>query len=277
MGFIGKMLTTFIFVMSIVFMTLAVMVFATHKSWKEEITSPTGFQAQTQRLKTENENLKKDILEFNRLYAAEQTSRAFALGALQSKLAQLEQQIQQRDAMLAQQQSEISSKTAILATTAQNEAKLQAEVELQRELITKTREETNVLFLSVVKLTDDINQAKGLERILQERNDSMLAQYASLKLVADKVGITPFTLVEKKPPHIDAEITAVGEKDLVEVSVGSDDGIHKGHSMEAFRGATYLGRIEILNTQPNRSVGKILPELRKAPIRKGDRVTTRLS
>ena len=277
MRLIGQMLTLLIFVMSIVFMAFAVMVFATHKTWKEEITSPNGYQAQVQRLRTENDNLKKEIGEKNGQYAAEQAARAFALGALQSKLSQVEQQNQQQNALLAQLQSESTAKTAMLATTAQNESKLQAEVELQRELITKTREEADTLFLSVVKLTDDINQAKGLERILSERNESMLTQYAALKLVADKKGITPFTLVEEIPPPVDAVVTAIGEKDLIEISIGSDDGVHSGHAMEAFRGTTYLGRVVILKTQPNKSIAKILPELRKAPIKKGDRVTTRLS
>jgi len=277
MGFIGRMLTVLIFVMSIVFMTLSVMVFATHKTWKDEITSPNGYQAQVQRLKTENQNLQKEIADIQRLYASEQVARAFALGALQSKLTQVEQQIQQKDSMLAQLQTDVAAKTALLATTAQNESKLQTEVEQQRELITKTREEADSLFLSVVKLTDDLNQSKGTERTLQERHDSMLAQYSALKLVADKKGIGPYTLVEEIPPPVDAVVIAVGEKDLVEISIGSDDGVRKGHSMEAFRGTTYLGRIVILKTQPNKSIAKIIPDFRKAPIKKGDRVTTRLS
>jgi hypothetical protein len=277
MGFIGRMLTLLIFFMSIVFMTLAVMVFATHKSWKEEITSTNGYQAQVKRLRQENDNLKLEIDSQKRTFAAEQMARAFALGALQSKLTQLESQIQQKDGQLAQLQTEVANKTTLASTTAQNEAKLQVEVEQQRELITKTREEADGLFLSVVALTDQLNQAKGIERSQGEINAALLRQYADLKLVADKLGFGPYTLVQEIPPPVDAKVLAVSEKDLIEISVGSDDGVHKGHTMEVYRGTNYLGKVVVLKTEGNKAIAKIIPEYRKAPIKKDDHVTTRLN
>ena len=40
MTLVGKIFTVLIFVMSIVFMSFAVMTFATHKNWKEYVTNP---------------------------------------------------------------------------------------------------------------------------------------------------------------------------------------------------------------------------------------------
>jgi hypothetical protein len=174
-------------------------------------------------------------------------------------------------------QAEVSNKTALAATAAQNEAKLQVEVEKQRELITETREEADGLFLSVVSLTDLLNQAKGIERSQAEINAALLRQYADLKLVGDTLGFGPNTLVQQVPPAIDAKVLAVSEKDLIEISVGSDDGVHKGHTMEVYRGTNYLGKVVVLKTEGNKAVAKIMPEYRTAPIRKDDHVTTRLN
>ncbi len=51
--------------------------------------------------------------------------------------------------------------------------------------------------------------------------------------------------------------------------------------LEVFRlkgdASKYLGRIEVLNTEPNRAVGKVIPEFRKARFQVSDRVATRLN
>ena len=57
----------------------------------------------------------------------------------------------------------------------------------------------------------------------------------------------------------------------------------RGHTMEVYReGATpnatkYLGRIEILSTKADVSVGKVIPQYRRGNIEKDDRVATRLN
>jgi hypothetical protein len=80
------------------------------------------------------------------------------------------------------------------------------------------------------------------------------------------------------PPKIEGVVTAVNPQGLVEISIGSDDGIREGHKLDVYRAnpPTYLGRIEVIKTTPDRAVGKILPELQKGAIRKGDRVATGL-
>ena len=66
-------------------------------------------------------------------------------------------------------------------------------------------------------------------------------------------------------------------KDLIEISIGADDGRKAGHPLEVYRGNTYLGRIVIFKTGPDRAVGRIQKDLQRGQIKRGDRVTTKFS
>ena len=49
----------------------------------------------------------------------------------------------------------------------------------------------------------------------------------------------------------------------------------RGHTVEVFRGDRYLGRAEILKTEPDRAVGRILRQFQQGQIEEGDDVATR--
>ena len=70
----------------------------------------------------------------------------------------------------------------------------------------------------------------------------------------------------------------VGADGLIEISLGTDDGLLKGHTLEVYRkdGSAYLGRVEVTATQPDKAACKILPQFRQGPIQGGDRVTSKL-
>ena len=72
-------------------------------------------------------------------------------------------------------------------------------------------------------------------------------------------------------------VVNVGDKDLVEISIGDDDGILVGHQLDVYRDDVYLGKVVVVKTSPDRAVAKIIPEYKKGTIRKGDSVTTKLS
>ena len=77
--------------------------------------------------------------------------------------------------------------------------------------------------------------------------------------------------------EVDGVVLEVSDKDLLEISIGADDGLKVGHSLDVYRGNTYLGRIVIKKTNPDRAVGQVKKELQRGQIKRGDRVTTRFS
>ena len=85
----------------------------------------------------------------------------------------------------------------------------------------------------------------------------------------------------KQPPHpLEGVILAVTEPNVVEISLGEDDGLRKGHKMEVVRmgggPASYVGRLEVMRLEPNRAVCRVVPEMLKSPMQRGDRVFDKL-
>ena len=66
--------------------------------------------------------------------------------------------------------------------------------------------------------------------------------------------------------------------DVVSVSVGSDSGVLKGHTLEVFRlqpTPKYLGTIRITDVRPNEAVGKPISKPLD-PIKEGDHVAAKI-
>ena len=284
MTLVGKIFTVLIFVMSIVFMSFAVMVFATHKNWKlyADNAAPKGgeklgLKQQYEQLEILKKQADDNLNALKNDLANEQAARKQALAALQSQLTQtlskLAAQQQEYDRLLADNTT---------ATTTAKEAQarlaaLEAENLARREELRTVQKDLDDKFAQVVKLTDDLNQAESLKALLDERNKEAAFQMAQMKMVMDRNGLTIDSLVSHIPPKVDAVVLEVSDKDLVEISIGSDDGLKVGHSMEIYRGNTYLGRIVIRRTTGDRAVGQLVKELQRGQIKKGDRVTTKFS
>lgn len=281
MTLVGKIFTVLIFIMSIVFMSFSVMVFATHRNWKElaDNSDPAklGFKQKLQQTQQLLETAKKDHERTKNSLAMEQASRRAALAALQTKLKLSEDQL----VVLQGQYEKLLSDHKVVseaAKTAQDRLTvLEAEVQGIRKEIQIAQLDRDTQFSKVVELTDRLNQDETQLILLRERNNQMVNQVASMKMVMDAHGLDVYTVVAKIPPKIDGIILEVSEKNLVEISLGKDDGLKEGHVMEVYRGNTYLGRIVIRKTAPDRAVGAIVPELKRGQIKKGDHVTTKLS
>ena len=82
------------------------------------------------------------------------------------------------------------------------------------------------------------------------------------------------------PPRVDGVVTATPGAGLVEISLGSDQGLRKGHRLEVYRigggQSTYVGRVEVVRTAATRSVCKIDPKYQNSNIMVGDRVASRI-
>jgi multidrug efflux pump subunit AcrA (membrane-fusion protein) len=281
MTLVGKIFTVLILLMSVVFMSFAVMVFATHQNWKDQVKNPDPNIGYEVKLKNKTSELANAKLEHDRTrqqLALEQASRRQALAALQTRLNLAEDEV-------TRQTKELSDKTSLLQT-AQEGARIAQErlVGLETENA-KLRKETQLAqldrdtqFSKVVELTDRLNQDEVKRQALEERSNQLNAQLAQMKMVMDAHGLKPDSLVSSlEPINLNGIVLVVGDKDLVEISVGKDDGLREGHIMEVYRGDTYIGQIKIMKVGPDRAVGQINKDLKRGQVRKGDHVTTKFS
>jgi hypothetical protein len=272
MTLVGKIFTMLILVMSIVFMAFSMMVFATHKNWKVAAGKlQTDLTAANTALKDAKDALEREKMEL----AREQAARKAALAALQVRATRAEDTAAATTKQLADASAALSKASATAEEAQRRLAALESENKTIRDDLRTAQQKTDQMFLTVVDLTDKLNQAESLRQSLDEVNRQATQQMSQMKMVLDRNGLTADSLVSHIPPKVDGVVVDVSDRDLVEISIGADDGLKIGHSLDVYRGTQYLGRIVVKKTNPDRAVGQVMKELQRGQIKRGDRVTTK--
>ena len=274
MTLVGKIFTMLIFVMSLVFMAFSIMVFATHTDWKKQADDlKIKLTQQEQALDRANKDHETTKLGL----AQEQAARRHALAVAQTRLVQAEMQLQTQATLLAQKESQLSETTVGLTSAEKRLADLQAEVAAARSQLKLAQQERDDIYVKIVEATDKYNQSESLREQLETRNTQLVAQAADMERVMKANGLTVDSLVSHITPKVEGIVMDVSGTDLVEISIGHDDGLKEGHTLDVYRGSSYLGRIIIRKTAPDRAVGQVVKELKRGQIKKGDHVTSKLS
>ncbi len=280
MNLIGKILTIMIFVMSAIFMTFTIFTYATHRNWREYAEgtgSPLGVVHQLDKAKQQIRQKDAEMQSLLTELASEKAARTEALAALESKVNDLQEQLQvassENDA-LKSTRGQLASETSAAATEMQ---RLKNEVDALRSAVQKAQEDRNAKLARVSLLTDELNQRNGQIAHMEERRDELRHQLSRAKLVLDRNGLSEFTPVDNVPPDLDGVVTMVRDSNLIEVSLGSDEGIRAGNKLDIYRrDGSYIGRVIVVDTNTDRAVARIVPEYRQGVIRRGDRVATKL-
>ena len=124
-----------------------------------------------------------------------------------------------------------------------------------------------------------MQQAAGEYNAARERNEQLTKQVAGMTSVMRENGIDPATDPNSVVPTVEGLVSKVQRKagdQLVEVTIGADDGLKTGNTLEISRGAKYLGRVDIIETSPDKSVGRVDRRFQQGQIQEGDRVATRI-
>lgn len=280
---LGKVFTVLIFIMSILFMGFSVVVFATHRNWKllvdntDTAKGPLGLKQQLQAQVETNKGLRAELDSLTNRLAVEMAARRSALSALETKLADAQQRLSQKEAELAGLQSAQTEATAALNLAETRLATLVEDIKKLRDEIRLVQGQRDDSFQKVVDLTDKLYAAAGVERNLKEREAQLIGEISKYKRVTDVLGVNPSMPVEMIAPPLDGIVTAVGEKNLIEVSLGADDGLRVGHRVEVFRDNNYLGSALVLKTDPDRAVAQMDEKTQRGLIKVHDRVATKLT
>jgi small ligand-binding sensory domain FIST len=273
MNFIGKIFVLIIFILSVVFSAATVMVFVTHKNWKVKAVALAGDLSAA---KVANENMVRTKNELENDLAKGRAANRYQIAELTSKL-----------------NAEVNKTQVLTAQNADLNTQL-AETQNQNQLIvqhnTFLASDNKMLRSGMIAAEETL---RAVERRLYEANDSLDAEQNNRELLAGQIkdlasmatsqsmvmkmhGLDIYSL-STEPPPLDGVITAVSTTSpLVQISLGSDDGLKKGHALEVFRGSSYLGRIVIREVDPSRAVGYIVADLQRDNFQKGDRVATKL-
>jgi len=269
MNLVGKVFTVLILVMSILFMGFAMMVYATHRNWQELANEK---QADLTRLRGENTQLQEDIEQHKTTLAHERAARRMALARLDSQVQEKQQQFdaknQQYNELLAKERA---ATDAVLNAQRQLD-QVNTQVKTLEDEIRVARQDRDQQFHRVTELTDQMHQAKGMQQILEQRLKQLTEDYTAATTVLKANDLTLDSPVDNLPPQVRGEVVSVGT-DMIEISIGEDDGVKPGHTVVVSRRDKYLARAEITRVTPDRAVGRI--QYRNAPIQEGDRVQTK--
>lgn len=276
MNFIGKIFVVLILIMSIVFMTVAAIVYATHRNWediaKKRQSDLNAATAEFDQLKSKYNRLEGDLksqVDAARQQVAKlQTEQGLLVNrnaALNGELEQLKQT--QREAIAAVQ------------ATSDNNTRLADENTGLRQEVRTVNNKIDTAFAEALAATEKLHQTRNELESATETTQTLMTQTANMRSVMIEEGIDPATPANAVTPRVDGFVSRIarkGSQQLIEVTIGADDGLKVGHTVEIFRGSKYLGRAEILKTAPDRAIGRINPKFQEGRIQERDRVATRL-
>ncbi len=287
MNLVGKIFVVLILVMSLVFMGFAVAVYATHKNWMDVVNrtepsegKPLGLKRQLSDAQTREKQLRDELDALKNETKSLEVERLASLKSLQSTLDELRRthdDLQNNEAALKQ-----SERQAVLATqTAQGMLDKALElIDKLRTDISESYAERDKTFKDSVALTDKLIEKESEVERLKNNKIGLLARMAAFKMAAEKQGVNINAPVDNIPPKLDGIVLASSSSGLIEISLGSDDGVQRGHEAFISRNqggeSKFVAKIEIVKTTPDKSVGKVIPSYRKGPVVRGDRVVTKL-
>lgn len=283
MNLLGQIFAVIILVLSCVFMGLAWAVYATHRNWKSEVDAQ---RANIQQLQAEMDQLdsRYKLVESNlqtEIDTAEQQVRK-----LESERVALVARNEEIQAQINQLQQERRDATAAVAATQANNERLANEnVELQQEIIA-AQEAADQAFQTTVQATSELHDTTVKLESQLEQNAQLTEQVAGMTQAMRANNLDPATRVGDVKPRVGGFVSLVRRQagsETIELTIGSDDGLKPGHTVEVYRTtddpnqSKYLGRAEVLRADPDRAYARIIPSLKEGRIQEGDRVATRLN
>lgn len=279
MNWLGKVFVVLILIMSLMFMGLSMAIYATHKNWREVIEGPNGLKKQLDDARLANEALKS---EHNRLVESltrEKEAAEQNLAKLETeRVALADDNVRLQTEYDALRQKEREHIQAVASTQKLNEGLTQEATGL-RQQIRSEQQARDAAFAKTLEATEAMHQLTGQYESARQRSEQLTKQVSGMTHVMREQGIDPATEPGAVVPTVDGVVTQVRRAagaQLVEVTIGADDGLKAGNTIEVFRGTKYLGRVEILQTSPDKSVGRVDRRFQQGRIEEGDRVATRL-
>jgi hypothetical protein len=287
MNLVGKIFTVLIFVMSLVFMSFAVVVYATHKNWREtvmlpknEATSdkPAGMKYQLEDARAANKELKDQRDKMDGELAQEKLNAQNNLLKLKGE----RDEERRKNSALVEENSTLTKqnneKTQALSATEANNKDLLAQNQAMRTEIRGAQKTRDEKADQLIQKTDVLLQTENELNRLKGKITQLTEQYNDATTVLKMFNLVPVP-GHYKVGAVEGVVTAVQGSGLLEISVGADDGVSKGAVLRVTRadGSMYLGKVEVLSTAPDRSVCKIIRDQQQGAIAKGDHVSSGLN
>jgi chromosome segregation ATPase len=270
---LGNYFIVAILIASLLLMLASMLVYSSHTNWRD------AYQKLEQRRQDElaaNEDLKSKYLNQISILESEKEAQEQEVRKLESERVSLVNEngtIQKENDQLRQERRRVE---ALVASTEENNNRLMDEVTALRASLRENQQARDEAFATTLQATSDLHVASGSLQQQKERNDQLLSQLSTATSALLENGIDPRAKVVPRVRGLISATRRSAGAQLIEITIGADDGVKPGHTIEVFRGDRYLGRAEILKADPDRAVGRVIREYQQGQIQEGDDVATKL-
>ncbi len=290
MQFFGKFLVCVNAGLAILFMFFGAAVYNTQVNWRE---ATQGLQEQLDNAGAEFSSLQT---EYDGYKMAQQT----VVDEANQKANRLQSDLLDVTARYEALQSE-NDQTKIErdaqrenAVVARDEAKRRYDEAVKQRVINeKLHDSMNQLDRELTALKDELFNREVEKQELIAKHTQVLEDNATLKkvLLANRLKDDPeFYRAQTSPPPTVVGVVLDAKKprrsgghELIEISVGEDDGLVEGHEVYVYRTglndgrqAKYLGKARIVRATADKAVCEVILSAKNGEIERGDNVTTKL-
>ena len=285
MTFIGKLLVIIQLVLSICFMALAGAIFTRQQTWQAAAVAARQQVAQLQAALDETETLLKD--DINRL-TGERDNAENGKVAAENKLALAEQNVDNLQDDLDTLNLELTTQKALADITGTEATMRREEALTMRKINQQQADELNKQNTRVRQKEDENFNMDVERKSLVSRYNELLSSVAVYRRVLASNGFStdPKDYARTNAPTplvfgevLDTKKSARAGRELIEVSIGSDDGVREGTVLYVYRVGDrnkFLGQLRLELVTPDRSVGIVTSRAKNGVIERKDYVTTRL-
>jgi hypothetical protein len=190
---------------------------------------------------------------------------------LQEQLARRDDEIKKSSSGTQGVQSEVEKLSKQAQTLTAHVADLNKRLDDQAKEVSTMRDRAVRAEIENASLKDRNDE---LARALEEREKALV------KLKASPGGATMPTALNPPPGNVEGLVKNFDPSSgLLTITIGSDSGITKGHTLEVYRlspNGRYVGTMRIMDVRPNEAVGKMVSKP-LAPVQVGDKVASKIS
>lgn len=283
MSTVGKVLVVAQVAFCVLLMAFAAGVSSVQTNWKlREKTAREGWD----KSKKELQSAQQEVQSVRTAQAAAEKTLKDAADKARGEADANRTRNKQLQAQLTQKGTELENTRAEAVIAGQEARARRDEAVSLREINAQLHQSRDELITRNRDQADQIVSLDQTAKTMVEKHNQLLNQYATMEKFIRTKGFNPDPtelagLVEP-PPLLETVVVNTKKggrngQDLVEIDMGSDVGLAKGHTLFVYRAdgkGKYLGTIRLEMVDYRRAVGVVITK--NGEIRRGDNVTTKL-
>lgn len=285
MTFVGKILVIVILAFALFFLALSTVVFTSTTNWREAFEKK---KAENDKLAQDIQGAQAELTKREEALKAEVGRRDTELDTLQKQAATLQGEIQTLQGQTTDLRTQFEVQQQTAKSAVEEAQALARETGTIRGEYQDSQKQANDLKARQTELNEKIMVLERQLQTAETNNKDLREDLAAYKNFLDSKGLPsdPDQVSVAAggviaAPDIEGQVLAVSNKnDVVESSIGSDDGVVAGQEYFVFRTAgassEFIGKVRITQTEPDRSVGRVVSRYLGRKIAEGDNVAGKI-